>query len=129
MPNSEILHNQLFLVLKEQKIDPPCFPLQRVIQEAVTNQETRDTLRLFAPQFGDHSEEESMRRFEKGSNEYYSMLGTPNVYGILYLIKQHQDIFGKREITSIEVDYNKSINITLHINEVIDERASEVDPD
>ncbi len=57
------------------------------------------------------------------------MLGTPNVYGILYLLKQHQDTFDKREITSIEVDYNKRINITLHINEVIDDRVSEVEPD
>lgn len=129
LPNSEILHNQWLLLAREQQIDPPRFPLQRVIREAVTNQETKDTSRLFAPQFSDHSQEESTHRFEKGSDEYYAMLGTPNVYGIFYLLKQHQDTFGKREITSIEVDYNKSINITLHINEVIDARASEVEPD
>jgi hypothetical protein len=50
---------------------------------------------------------------------YYVLLGTPNVYGILYLLKQHPSLFGKKEITSIEVfkeDYQLP-DIILHIGE------------
>jgi hypothetical protein len=125
--NSEILYNQLLMVLKEQKIDPPYFNLKRVIRDKVINEETEATFMLCAPPLGqDHSQsqEKVTYQFKKGSDEYHAMLGTPNVYGVLYLLKQHQGTFGKREITSIEVEPfydrkggNPAYDIIIHIGE------------
>ena len=121
LPNSEILYNQLLLVLRHQQIDPSTFNLTQVIRENISNEETRNTLNCCTKTYSDvPSANKRIYQFVKGSEEYYAILGTPNAYGILYLLKQHPSVFGKKEITRIEVkkhrDYNKP-NIILHVGE------------
>jgi hypothetical protein len=120
LPNSEILYHQLLFVLRDQQIDPSEFNLKQVIRKGIQNEETFNTLNCCINNLPDvQSASNSRYRFAKGMDGYYVLLGTPNVYGILYLLKQHPSLFGKKEITSIEVfkeDYQLP-DIILHIGE------------
>jgi hypothetical protein len=121
LPNSEIFYNQLLLVLRHQQIDPSTFNLTQVIRENISNEETSNTLNCSIETYSDvPSASKRIYQFGKGSDEYYAILGTPNAYGILYLLKQHPSVFGKKEITRIEVkkhrDYDRP-NVILHIGE------------
>jgi hypothetical protein len=120
LPNSEILYHQLLSVLKDRKIDPSNFNLTRVIRKTIVNKETCNTLDCFITLPRNvQSTRNFTYQFAKGSDEYYAILGTPNVYSTLFLLKQHPSTFGKREITSIEVKMLPSCspNITLHIGQ------------
>ena len=114
LSNSEILSNQLLLVLRDQQIDPSKFNLTRVIRKNIYTSETYDTLCCLR----NHNKPSVSYGFSKGKDGYYALLGIPNVYGILYLLKQHPSLFGKKEITSIKVVQERfSIDIILHIGE------------
>ena len=85
----------------------------------ITNKETHDTLDLCIK---DLREEQSANKriyqFKNGNDGYYAILGTPNAYGTLYLLKQHPSVFGKKEITRIDVDMSDDKpNMILHIGE------------
>ena len=118
LPNSEILYNQLLAVLQDQQIDTFRFNLTQVIREKIDNSETQDTLNCCIE--GKEPSASNLYEFAKGSEGYYAILGTPNAYGTLYLLKQHPSVFGKKEITCIEVkkhvEYGKP-NLILHIGE------------
>ncbi len=119
LPNSEILYNQLLAVLRDQRIDLSRFNLTQVKRSKIVNRETCDTLNLCIKNVGKSlSVHKHLFQFGKGSEEYYAILGTPNAYGILYLLKQHPGVFGKKEITCIEVEkyVSGTPNIIFHIN-------------
>jgi hypothetical protein len=121
LPNSEIFYHQLLLVLKQQHIDPSNFHLTQVIRKGIDNKETRHTLDCcITPLKSAQSTNNTTYRFAKGSDEYYAILGTPNAYSTLFLLKQHPSTFGNREITSIEVEMPQSgsqPDIILHIGQ------------
>jgi len=120
LPNSEILYHQLLSVLKDRWIDPSNFNLTRVIRGTIINEETCNTLdcSITLPR-NVQSTRNFTYQFARGSDEYYAILGTPNAYSTLFLLKQHPSIFAEREITSIEVEMSHSCNpnITLHIGQ------------
>jgi hypothetical protein len=118
LPNSEIFYNQLLAVLRDQQIDPSKFNLTRVIREMITNPDTCGTLDCcIRNRKNMQFTRGSIYRFTKDSDEYYALLGTPNVYGTLYLLRQHPSLFGKKEITGIEVEAHRYLNLILHIGE------------
>ena len=88
LPNSEIFYHQLLAVLRDQRIDSSRFNLTQVTQRMITNKETHDTLDLCIK---DLREEQSANKriyqFKNGNDGYYAILGTPNAYGTLYLLK------------------------------------------
>lgn len=114
LSNSEILYNQLLVVLRDQQIDPSTFNLTRVIRKNIYTTETYNTLCCLR----NHNMPSVSYSFSKGKDGYYAILGTPNVYGTLFLLKQHPCLFGKKEITSIKVVQKLfSVDIILHIGE------------
>ncbi len=119
LPNSEILYNQLLLALSHQSIASSEFNLTRVIRENIANKETCNTLDCCIKNLGkEQSASKGIYKFKRGSEGYYAILGTPNAYSTLYLLKQHSSVFGEKEITDIEVGKHVSgrPKMILHIN-------------
>ncbi len=103
LPNSEILYNQLLSVLEYQKVNLSDFDLRQVVRENIWNKETWNTLDCCIENFKkDQSINITSYQFSRGSDGYDAILGTPNAYGILFLIRQHPSAFGNRYISSIE---------------------------
>jgi hypothetical protein len=103
LPNSEILYNQILSALEYQKVNLSNFDLRQVVRENIWNKETWHTLDFCIENFKkDRTLNTTSSQFSRGSDGYDAILGTPNAYGILFLIRQHPSAFGNRYISSIE---------------------------
>jgi len=130
--NSEMRFHHLQLArskAKELDIKIPKFNYTRAIEDNVINDETRDTLNVFAPppayllSANSYSSIKRTQKFEKGTKGYYAALGTPNVRELLYSLKQHRDFYGDKEIGDIELERgsnNEIKYISINIDDVED---------
>jgi hypothetical protein len=110
---SEVVFNQLQLVLQEAKKDMASFDFKNWRGERIINELTRSTVNLFLP------EGTTRHTFEKGSEGFLALAGTPTAQSKFYLVAQHQKVFGKKEVTSITVErqvYQHSSTINIIYN-------------
>jgi hypothetical protein len=94
---SEVMYAQLQLALKKAGKDLSQFDLKSWYGMNVTNEETKLVAERFLPQ------EETERAFEAGSAEFAALAQTPTAKSKFYLLAQHPEAFGGKEVTSITV--------------------------
>jgi hypothetical protein len=110
---SEVIFNQLQLVMQKVQKDIVSFDLKNWIGEHIENQETRSTVDLFLPAGTDE------HTFEKGRDEFLALAGTPTAQSKFYLLAQHQKALGQKEVTSITVERlldDDDIDININYN-------------
>jgi hypothetical protein len=114
---SEVVFNQLQLVMQEQvKKDiasqeqtqkditkkaeeyMASFDLKNWRDEKISNKSTRSIVGLFLPAGT------NKHTFEKGSEGFLALAGTPTAQSKFYLLAQHQKALGQKEVTSITVE-------------------------
>jgi hypothetical protein len=95
LPNSEIFWNQCRLAASIKGGFSSDFNLKKIVGYRVGNEQTKNVALLYG-------EVGKAKIFYKGSDEYYAFLGTPAVNGKVFLLDQHKDVFGNKEIKAIE---------------------------
>jgi hypothetical protein len=106
---SEVVFNQLQLVMREAKKDIASFDLKNWRGRWLKNEATRSTVDLFLPAgINKHT-------FEKGSEGFLALAGTPTAQSKFYLPAQHQKALGQKEVTSITVELSPDEDIRFNI--------------
>jgi len=106
LQNSEILWHQLRLATshwaehhKDQLMPDP--GITKVVGYYIINEKTIPV----AERYGTVNE---AKPYLKGSDAYYAHLQTPVIASIAYLLEQHKDVLGSREIAELEVELGRS---------------------
>jgi hypothetical protein len=107
---SEVIFNQLQLAMRETKKDITSFNLKNWRDQWITDEATRSTVKLFLPK------ESGERTFEKGSEGFLALAGTPTAQSKFYLSAQHQKALGQKEVTSITVQRQPGGYIHINYN-------------
>lgn len=112
LPNSEILWHQYQLAAQYIGKQSSDLRITKIVGYAIANLETRNVAKLF---IGDGES----KKFLKGSDEYFALLGTPAANGKAYLLEQHKNTFGNKEISAIEVKRTRNYldYIVYHIGD------------
>ena len=111
--NSEILWQQFQLVAKHNGLQTSDLKLTKIVGIHVGHEQTKKIMEHLL-------EGNTSKIFLQGSDGYYALLGTPVVSGKVYLLEQHKDVFGDKEITSLEVIKAPSwntLNFVYHIGD------------
>lgn len=95
---SEVIFNQLQLVMQKAKRDIVSFELKNWRGKGIINPSTRSAVELFLPAGT------NKHTFEKDSPGFMALAGTPTSQSKFYMLAQHQKAFGKKEVTSITVE-------------------------
>jgi len=111
---SEVVYCQLLSVLKEAGKSISDFDLKSWKGETISNNNTLKTVEQCLPQGVTEC------TFEAGSKEFDQLAHTETAKSKFYLLSQHPEAFGKKQITSITVkrERNGDINIDYTIEQV-----------
>lgn len=103
--NSEVIYRQCQQVANEMRLNK--FKITKIIDKNVQNEETIQSMSPFLTK--------DKTKFKRGEEEFLAAIGTPACNGKYFLTKQHPEIFGNRELSSITFNKDKNNNI-IRIN-------------
>jgi hypothetical protein len=101
LPNSEIFWHQYKQAAEHVGRSPSDLHITKIVGYAIVNDKTKEVVKAYV-------EANDSRKFSKGSDGYYALLGTPAANGKAYFLEQHKNTFGNKEITAIEAKRGNS---------------------
>jgi hypothetical protein len=102
---SEIAFNQICLTMEDLNMEMSKFNLKCWYGVCVTNEETKETVKLFFPEERgpDGKIKKDSKTFKNGEDGFIALAGTPTAQSKFYLLAQHPKAFPGKEVTSITV--------------------------
>lgn len=116
LPNSEIMWHTIRLAAEHKNFPLTNFTFNKIRRFDMGNADTVATVyhytgkkheytpdMEFMENIGHENSTDNIQTFHKDSNPYLGIIMTPNATAVPYILKEHKDTFGHRELKSITV--------------------------